>query len=112
MSSFRVCALFGLVIFAASCGSTGGGGSISGGGPATVVMTEYYDAPTNTQIKAQGPVLVGTTTKQGAWTTWFPSAEGGGIQFEQTWVSGTADLNQPWSERNADGSFRDTSADE
>lgn len=92
-----------------SCGGAGAGGSpASSTTPATTLAREWYDPPTNSELKAEGPVLSGTAVKHGAWTIFHPQGQGGGVQWTQTWVDGAWDRQQPWTEVNADGSLRDT----
>lgn len=102
------------VFFITGCGSGGGGGdSAPPAPPSTVVLTTYYDTPTNTQIFETGPVLTDsagqpTTTKHGAWQTYFSAADGSAIQWLRTYVNGNWDDQQNWTEYNADSSIRDT----
>lgn len=80
--------------------------------PAITLVREWYDPPTNSELKAEGPVKNGTTLKHGGWTVFHPQAQGGGVQWTQTWVDGAWDRQQSWTEVNADGSLRDTWLDQ
>jgi hypothetical protein len=111
-----LCTLLIGTYFLIGCGSGGGGDDSVAPPPSTVVLTTYYDTPTNTMIFETGPVLTDaagqpTTTKHGAWQTYFPAADGSGMQWQRIFVNGTWDNQQNWTEYNADSSIRDTMSD-
>jgi hypothetical protein len=103
-----------LLLILSVCAGCSGGGGADGPGGAPRIVTEWYDAPANTQKKAEGPV-VGTASggllRHGAWTEYFPAADGGGRQWSRTYVDGVWAQDLPWTEFNADGSWRVDSSD-
>lgn len=113
----RIFVSFLVTLILGACG--GGSALTSAGSPTTAVAMaqEWYDPASKSELKAEGPVLLdangaSTGIRHGAWTTYFPAKDGGGIHLEQTWVDGTWDQARPWREANADGSLRDTWEDE
>jgi hypothetical protein len=91
----------------------GAGGSAAKPAPAaaTAHKVTYYDPDTRQHRKEEGDVLLGsdglpTTTRHGVWTTWHPPADGGGKQFEKTYVDGVWDRQRYWREWNPDTSLR------
>lgn len=110
-----ICLLSSLLVLS-GCGAGGGdGGDAPASTPTltdqTVIVTTWYDTPTNTQVASTGPVLVdsagnATDLKQGAWTFHFPPDQGGGRSLIRTFHQGVWDQGRPWTEFNADGSVR------
>jgi hypothetical protein len=106
----------GLALLVVGCSGGGSGDTSTPPAPATTMLTIYYDAPTNTIVHEQGPVLTDasgqpTATRHGVWQIRFPSADGNGKQWQRLYVNGTWDEAQEWWEYNADGSVRDANGD-
>jgi hypothetical protein len=119
MSSLhRLSAALLIIVGLGGCSTSSGGTGSSGATPGTTVLVKtYYDAPANTQLAAEGLVLVGadgqpSTVKHGWWKRYYPPTNGNGLQDEMIYVHDAWDEQDFWTRYNPDSSIQDAMIDE